>query len=280
LGAEKQIVSYWLNKKGFYTLNNIKAGSRNIDFIAINFKDGAVSQIKHIEVSCSISSTSISLPKIKESINKLVKIKFSSPVIEKTIKKTIKDLTRADAYYEKILITSMLPKSNKGEIIGNFINKGIKIYEFEDVLSEVIRDIDTYYYKDDTIRSLQIVKYLLLAKPSKLAGLIGEAETEILKGAGKEKLIISLLKHGEVSKALERLDEKDMAALIKHSALKNPDALARMIAEDILGKRSKGRFMKSLMEQEAMKRFFKEKIEEEKQEIKKKDKTLGFFFNS
>ena len=81
MAAEKQIVKYWLNKKGFYTIDNVKAGNRSIDFIAISFKEGKINQLNHIEVSCSISSTAVNLSKLKEGINKHIKIKFSNPVI-------------------------------------------------------------------------------------------------------------------------------------------------------------------------------------------------------
>lgn len=277
MAAEKQIVKYWLNKKGFYTIENIKAGNRNIDFIAISFKEGKINKIKHIEVSCSISSTTVSFSKLKESINKHIKTKFSNPVIVNKVKKIIKEFTDTEKKYDKVLVLSMLPKSNKKEIIENFKNKGIMIYEFENVLSNVIQGIDTHYYKDDTIRTLQIVKYLLLAKPYKLAKLIREKETTILKQAAKEKLFRSLLKHRKIGKALEKADERDVASLIKSSSLKKPKRLAQLIAEDVLGKRSKGKFLKALMEQENMKRFFKIK-KEPKKEIKKKEKPLGFFF--
>lgn len=194
MAAEKQIVKYWLNKKGFYTIDNIKAGNRDIDFIAIKFEHGQISQIKQIEVSCSISSTTINYSKLKDSIDKHIKIKFSAQVIVNKIKKIIKDFKGIEKEYEKVFIISMMPASNKKEIIENFRKKGIKIYEFENILSEVIQSMDTHYYKDDTIRTLQIVKYLLIAKPYKLAGLIEEKESDILKQPAKEKFIRSLLK--------------------------------------------------------------------------------------
>ena len=53
--------------------------------------------------------------------------------------------------------------------------------------------------------------------------------------------------------------------------------LAQTIVAEVLGKRSKGKFLKALMEQENMKKFFKVK-KEEKVEEKKKEKPLGFFF--
>jgi len=277
LAAEKQIVKYWLNKNGFYTIDNVKAGNRNIDFIAISFKEGKINQLNHIEVSCSISSTAVNLSKLKEGINKHIKIKFSSPVIVNKIKKIIKEFAGTEKNYNKILVLSMLPKSNKKEIVESFKSRGITIYEFENILSNVIQSIDTHYYKDDTIRSLQIVKYLLLAKPYKLVGLIKGKETNILKQAAKEKLFRSLLRHGKIEKALEKADEKDIASLIRRSSLKNPKKLAQTIVAEVLGKRSKGKFLKALMEQEKMKRFFKTK-KEPKKEIKKKEKPLGFFF--
>ena len=276
MAAEMQIIKYWLNKKCFYPIENIKAGNRNIDFIAVNFKEGKISKLSHIEVSCSISSTTINLPKIKESINKLIKLKFSNPLILKKVKSVMESFTIDEKDYDKILVLSMLPQSNKKEIIENFRKKEIKIYEFENILSDVIQNVDTHYYKDDTIRSLQIIKYLLLAKPSKLVKLMEERETTILKQTAKEKLLGLLLKHKKIGRALEKADEKDIAFLIKNSSLK-PAKLAQLMADEILGKRSKGKFLKALKEHEGMKRFFKIK-KEPKEEVVKKEKPLGFFF--
>lgn len=277
MAAEKQIVKYWLNKKGFYTIEDIKAGNRDIDFIAIKFKEGSISRIKHIEVSCSISSTTVNLSKLKDNINRHIKTKFANPAITDKIIKIIKEFKGAEKDYEKVFVLSMLPASNKKEIIENFRKKGIIIYEFENILSDVIQEVDTHYYRDDTMRTLQIFKYLLLAKPIKLAKLIGSKEENVLKKSSKERIFSSLMKEGKMKTAISKVDEKEIAYLIKYSSLKKPAALAKIIAEDVLGKRSRGRFIRALMEQENMKRFFNLK-EEAKKEIAKKEKPLGFFF--
>ena len=279
MGAEKQIVKYWLNKKGFYTIDNIKAGKKAVDFIAIGFEKGKIKQIKHVDVACSISSTAISVSKLKDSINKHIKTKFSEADVVKKVNNVLKEFAGTERKYENIFVLSMLPDSNKKNIIDSFKNKGIKIYEFEDILLDVMVGMDTHYYKDDTVRTLQLVKYLLLAKPYKLAKLIEEKDTTILKRTAKDKFLISLLKDKKIRKALGKADEKEIASLIKHSSLSKPSRLAQLIAEDVLGKRSKGKFLRALMEQETMKRFFKFRKKEKKEEKIKKEKPLVSFFD-
>ena len=47
MGPEKEIVQLWLNRKGFFTIKDINAGSRVIDMIAI--KQDMEPKIAHVE---------------------------------------------------------------------------------------------------------------------------------------------------------------------------------------------------------------------------------------
>ena len=51
---EKEIVNLWLNRKGFFTISNIKAANnREVDLLAINQKK---KEILHVEIVSSITS--------------------------------------------------------------------------------------------------------------------------------------------------------------------------------------------------------------------------------
>ena len=57
MSAEKEIVNYWYNKKGLFTINNIKTSSnRDAGILALKFDKNIVNEVFHIEVSCSITN--------------------------------------------------------------------------------------------------------------------------------------------------------------------------------------------------------------------------------
>ena len=50
MNPDREIVNWWLNKRGFFTINNIKASkNREIDILAVKTKDGAVG-IKRLQL--------------------------------------------------------------------------------------------------------------------------------------------------------------------------------------------------------------------------------------
>ena len=61
---------------------------------------------------------------------------------------------------DKIKITKKLEKN------------GLKLMEFENILSDVMKDLKTEYFKNDILRTLQITKFLLISNPKKLVELL------------------------------------------------------------------------------------------------------------
>ena len=55
MGPEKEIVELWLNRKGFFTIKDINAGSRVIDLLAV--KLDSPPKIAHFEVACYVSGS-------------------------------------------------------------------------------------------------------------------------------------------------------------------------------------------------------------------------------
>jgi len=260
MNPEKEIVNLWLNKKGFFTINDINAGKNKvIDLIAIKLTNGKLERVEHIEVNCSISSTIVDKD-IKEYIRK-----FEDKTVIKKVKQVIKDFVGTEFDYEKTLV---LTSNKKIEL------KGINVLKFDDLLYEVINDIDKQNYRNTTVRTIQLIKYLLIANPANLAELLKkETGNKVLTQGTREIFIRELLKQDDVKRILEKeSNEKIIVDIVKESSLKRPERLAKALEQDILTNRTRNRFLKSLLVQEKIAKASKTILKTKKQ------KPLQYFF--
>ena len=51
MSAEKEVVNFWLNRKGYFTVSNIKSGNKDVGILALKFDKDSLTRIMHIEVS-------------------------------------------------------------------------------------------------------------------------------------------------------------------------------------------------------------------------------------
>jgi len=285
MSAEKEIVNYWLNRNGFFTISNLKSSrNKNIDALAIKFKGDKLSKVWHVEVSCFITSSIIETQDVKKDISGFIDKKFNDKNVVETIKKKIIEEMGEEKEYENVLIISSMPSQKKDEIVDEFKRKGVIILEFNDILCEVISTIDTHYYKDSTLRALQLVKYLLLASPNKLANLFEGKGTNILRLQKREKFLKSLLQQEETKRSLKGAStEKELISLLKSSSLSKPEKLANIIVNEVLSERSKRRFLMSLLKEESIENILRksltEKVDKEPIEEDKSQQILKNFLN-
>ena len=279
ISAEKQIIDYWLNQKGFSTVKNIKMSNRDIGILALK-PDKGENMFYHIEVSCSLTS-GLSEKDVKKGIENFIRKRFNDSLIVKGVNKAIKNLTGDKQEYSKIAVVSNLPLSKEKEIIDEFRLKDINIFKFEDIMCDVILDMDTQYYRDDVMRALQLTKYLLLAQPDKLAMLLDKKDKyAVLNQKTRQRFVSYFLNQDETKKSLKNLSEKDLAIILKNSKLKQPEVLAEIIVKEVLGNRSQKRFLKAVVKQEKMKKVFKEPVSINglKQRLERKNQPLMSFF--
>ena len=156
MSSEKEVINFWLNRKGYFTVNNLKSGNKDIGILALKFDKGTLNHIMHIEISCSLTGFSDQ----NYAIDKLIDDKFDDKDITNAIKKYTKDMSK-DVEIENVVVLNLLPK-NKEDIIRKLKKNGVILVEFEDALSDVMKELNTGYFKNDVIRTLQISKYLLL----------------------------------------------------------------------------------------------------------------------
>jgi hypothetical protein len=240
--------------------------------------ENGLTKFYHIEVACSLTS-GLTEKDVKKGISTFVDKTFRDANVAKGVDNAIKNISGEKQEYQKILVMSNLPLSREEEIINEFRGQNINIFKFEDIMADVILDLDTQYYRDDILRTLQLTKYLLLAQPEKLAMLLDKTgKYSILNQKTRQKFIDMFLNQDE--KMLRNLEVEQIAQLIKHSKLRDPEQLADVIAKELLGSKTKKRFMEAMVSQEGMQSVFKKPVavHEVKDQLDKKHKPLMSFF--
>ncbi|MBI2542235.1 hypothetical protein HYV80_06000 [Candidatus Woesearchaeota archaeon] len=289
LSAEKEIVNYWYNKKGLFTINNIKTSSnKDAGILALKFENSKIGEVFHVEVSCSITNNmSVNRKAISEhaqkssifdisettnlakSIGRITEEKFENKEIGGAIGSYTKDFPIQKNKIRKIIILGAMPKSRKNEIIKEFKLRNVEVIEFENVLYDVFEMLDTQYYKNDIIRTLQLMKFLFLSEPEKLAKLLVNGS---FTSNSRKEFLFSILGNEGIVKEFRKTNVERLGAILKNSSLK-PNELAKMLENNVLSRKTKKIFFNSLMEQEKARNSVKRQ-----NKAKKANVPLGKFF--
>lgn len=263
MSAEKEIVNYWCNKKGFFTISNIKANNKDIGILAANPK---TQEILHMQVSCSLTGT-IDSKEMGISAEKISEEKFYNNSISEAVKKSA-DFMEKPAI-KRVLVLSSVPKSRKAGIIKEFGIMDVQVMEFEDILYDLLENLDTQYYKNDVIRTLQLTKFLLLSEPAMMAKLL---VNDSFSSSSRKEFLSNILDSEEIVKEFRKTNSQRLGAILKNSRLK-PNELAEMLENSILNKKTRKVFMSSLVEQES-----KRKGAVRQKKIRKNNMQLEKFF--
>lgn len=263
MSAEKEIVNYWYNKKGLFTVNNIKtSNNRDCGILALKFDKDKVNEVFHVEVNCSITNNIAETTNLDKSIGKIVEEKFENKGVENAVNNYIKQFSLAKHSIKKIIVLGAVPKSRKSEIVRKFNEKNVQVIEFDNILYDVIEKMDTQYYKNDIIRTLQLTKFLLLSQPDKLAKLL---VNDAFTSNSRKEFLTSILDNDEIVREFKKTNVERLAAIVKNVGLK-PDELAKMLEHNVLNRRTRKSFMDSLNEQEKIRRVVNKIIKKKKAE--------------
>ena len=270
MSAEKEIVNYWYNKKGLFTVNNIKtSNNRDCGILALRFDEDKVDEIIHAEVSCSITNNISETTNLDKSINKIIGEKFDNKDVQNTISGYIKPFSLAKQNIRKELVLVPVAKSRKAEIIRKFSENNVEVIEFDNILYDVLEKLDTQYYKNDIIRTLQLTKYLLLSEPTKLVKMLAsDSFTPNLRN----EFLSTVLNEDNLIKGFRKANTENVSIILKNASLK-PSELAVMLGQEVLNRRTRKPFLNSLMEQENTR-----KITNNNKRIRKKVVSLENFF--
>jgi len=261
LSAEKEVVNFWLNRKGYFTVNNLKSGNKDVGILALKFDKGVLTHLMHVEIICSITGFS----EQNFAVDKLIDEKFEDRNITIAIKKYTKDMSK-DVQIENVVVLNSLPKE-KNEIVKKLEKNGIIIVEFEDILSDVMKNLKTEYFKNDIIRTMQITKFLLMSNPKKFVDVLYNT----LSQPKMKEFLAELLNRDEIIKEFKKTNEDRLALLLKQAMIK-PERLAKMLEKDVLNRKTRKPFITSLMEQKKIGKVYKKELEV------KKEKPLSKFF--
>ena len=120
--------------------------------------------------------------------------------------------------------------------------------------------LDTHYYKNDVIRTLQLTKFVLLNDPVKLAKML-------VKNSGSRKELVStMLDEKDIMKEFRKTNAERLGSILKNSGIK-PAELAHMIEHSVLNNRTRKTFMSSLNEQEKIRKVVGKIISKKKKEM-------------
>jgi len=269
MSAEKEIVNFWYNKKGLFTVNNIRTNNnRDCGILALKFDNGQVNETLHIEISCSITNNIAETTNLEKSVGKIVREKFDDKSVQDSVNKFTKQFSVVQNKIKRIIILGAVAKSRKSEIIRNFNEKGVEVIQFEDILYDVLEKLDTQYYKNDIIRTLQLTKFLLLSEPNKLAKLL---VNDAFTSNSRKEFLSSILDNDDIVKEFKKTSTQRLGMVLKNSNLK-PNELAEMIEHNILNKRTRKTFMDSMVEHEKTR-----KIVNKTKRVRKVNVELGKF---
>ena len=272
MSAEKEIVNYWYNKKGLFSINNIKtSGNRDAGILALKFDKNVVNEVFHIEVSCSITNNISETNSLEKSISRIVDEKFEDKGVLDAVSSCIRQFSLQKNKIMKIMVIGAMPKSRKINIIRAFNQKEVEVIEFEDILYDVFEQLDTQYYKNDIIRTLQLMKFLLLSEPTKMAKILTNRS---FTSTSRKEFLSKILGNEEIVREFKKTNVERLGAILKNSGMKASE-MAAMLENNVLNKKTRKLFLNSLMEQEKAK-----KLINKTKRIKKVNVPLEKFFTN
>ncbi len=260
MSAEKEVVNFWLNRKGYFTVSNVKSGNKDVGILALKLDKNSLTRIMHIEVSCSISGFN----EKKDFLGNIIKEKFNDENVDAAIRRYI-DNAGKGAEIEKLIVVNSLP--NKKEAIERLGKNSINAIEFESILSEVMKELKTEYFRNDSMRALQIVKFLLMSNPKKMVDMLYST----LSPAKRREFLAEMLSKDDIIKEFRKTNEERLALILKQAMIK-PERLAEMLERGVLNRKTRKPFIDSLMQQEKIGRVYKKELKN------KEEMPLAKFF--
>jgi hypothetical protein len=158
LEPEVHIVERYMQlvKKCFTMTNVMLEGGKEIDLLAVNPISG---EKYHIEVRVAIGkgfrlrlidTQTKNGRKHRRGMDTLNKIKFAHPTIVNAVKEIF-----GNSEYKKVLVVWDV----EGESVIEQTKKlySIEIWKISDIMTELIREVKTKAYRDDVLRTLQLI---------------------------------------------------------------------------------------------------------------------------
>ena len=158
LEPEVHIVDRYLQlvKKCFTMTNVMLEGGKEIDLLAVNPISGTK---YHIEVRVSIGkgfrlrlidTQTKNGRKHRRGMDTLNEIKFSHPTVVKAVTEIF-----GSSQYKKVLVVWDVEEESVIEQAKSLYD--IEVWKMSDIMSELIREVKTKAYRDDVLRTIQLI---------------------------------------------------------------------------------------------------------------------------
>ncbi len=140
----ENIVTGWLNSQGYFVIQGLKVGSRELDILAIKVVNGKITNSKHVEVTCSsepigyLGTDKVAGKKESEQIEKSVKEYVKKKYKEPSIKEKAESLLGKE--YDRLLVYGCL--KDKEIQLKALKENGIIAIPISDIMSK-LRNIET-----------------------------------------------------------------------------------------------------------------------------------------
>ena len=254
MSAEKEIINFWYNNKGFFTINNIKTNNnKDAGMLALRQNDDSLLEIYHVGVMCSITNNISESVDLGNPLRRIAEEKFGDESVLETVRMHANQFLTQDhkIKIKKVLVLGAMPKSGKNSIIAELSRHDVQVLQFEDILCDIYQQIDTHYYKNDVIRTIQLTKFLLLGEPEKLSRLLVNGA---LNTNARKEFVSSMLDKEDIIKEFKKTSAERLGAILKSSGIK-AHQLAEIIENKILNKKTRKKFFDSLIKQEKIRKI-------------------------
>ncbi len=156
MNAAEEIVKYWYEQQGYFCMESIKVGRREIDLLAIKLKekDNSIQEAVHVEVQVSINYTNF-----KETV-KQIATRYDGKFNDKKVQAYIQRLIGKS--YHKIEVRGKMALKGKDirpEYIKLRKRSGITVIPFEKIFNEVTQKMGTDHQLNPIIQAVQLAKY-------------------------------------------------------------------------------------------------------------------------
>lgn len=235
MNPEREILNFWYNRQGYLILNNLKAGhNKELYLVAVKLADGKAVECIHVEAQISVSASSGLMQErgsVESEVQKFSRKKFDDKPIKEVISKLLH--TYGLESHKKVFVHGAMPANRKKKLASAFSDSGVDVVDFSEVLNSAVGALDGQTYQNHTVRTLQLIKFLLISEPDSASILLNTQ----MHAHSREKFLRNFLSTEQNKKILAKNSfDAILESSIKKSSLIKPDKLAELLSENLTKK--------------------------------------------
>lgn len=259
--AEKQIVAQWLRQSGFFCVRPLYAKlARDLGFLAIKYGNGLIDTVWHVESICWVSVT----PEPKVLLKEVMRNRFANTSVLSVIKEELRNIGIEQVKVDQVLIVGEFTQKQNAQELAEKL--GIKLFSFANIFSQTLTGLDTHYDRDPSIRSLQLFKFILANEADALIEVLF-GNQGIVSASQRRQFARKLLDSHTLDHEFSQTDIEHLRPLLAQKKVTDIEALAKLIEETLLNKKTRQVFIDALANRSGTK------------PLVDKNSSLGSFFD-